>query len=227
MRPWKTTDSIETSAGKLELRQRGERDFLITIAGRVLMTSNAHRSEDELARRPCAALLGRARPRVLLGGLGMGYTLRAALDTLPSTARLTVAEISPRVVDWCRGPLAVLTGGAMADHRVDKVVVDDVARTIARAPAGSYDAIILDLYEGPHEATRAADDRLYGVLAVERMRAAVAPGGVVAIWAEEADPPFEARFAAGGFIVERIRVGHGGRRHVVYLGTAAARPRAK
>jgi len=217
MRPWRNIDSTETPEGQLELRQRGEREFLITIAGRVLMTSTAHRSEDELARRPCAALAGRARARVLLGGLGMGYTLRAALDALPSTGRITVAEISPCVVAWCRGPLAVLTDGATSDHRVD-VVVDDVARVIARTPAGGYDAIILDLYEGPHEATNRAGDPLYGAQAVERMRAAIATGGVVAIWSEEADPPFESRLAGGGFHVERIWVG-GGRRHVVYLGT--------
>jgi hypothetical protein len=126
-------------------------------------------------------------------------------------------------VDWCRGPLAVLTDSAATDPRVE-VVVDDVARVIARAPAGGYDAIILDLYEGPHEAIGGVEDPLYGAQAVARMRAAIAPGGVVAIWAEEADPPFEARFAGGGFEVERIRVGGGGRRHVIYLGTAAARP---
>jgi spermidine synthase len=220
MRPWRTIDRTETPEGQLELRQRGEQDFLITIAGRVLMTSKAHRSEDELARLSCAALAGRAR--VLLGGLGMGHTLRAALDGLPSTGRITVVEISPRVVAWCRGPLAVLTDGATADHRVD-VVVDDVAAVIARAPAGGYDAIILDLYEGPHEATRRAGDPLYGARAIERMQAAVAPGGVVAIWSEEADPHFEARLAAGEFRVERIRSGSGGRRHIIYLGTRLRR----
>jgi spermidine synthase len=99
------------------------------------------------------------------------------------------------------------------------MVVDDVARVIARAPAGGYDAIILDLYEGPHEATRRAEDPLYGAQALQRMWAAIAPGGVVAIWAEEADAPFEARLAGGGFQVERIRAGSGGRLHVVYLGT--------
>ena len=218
MRPWRTIDSIETPEGCLELRQRGERDFLITIAGRVLMTSAAHRSEDELARPACAALAGRAHARVLLGGLGMGYTLRAALNSLPRAARITVAEISPRVVEWCRGPLAVLTDAATADHRVD-LVVDDVACVIARAPAGGYDAIILDLYEGPHEATRRAEDPLYGALALERMRAALAPGGVAAIWSEEADLPFESRLASAGFRVERVRGSSGGRRHVVYLGT--------
>ena len=218
MRPWHTIDSIKTPEGQLELRQRDERDFLITIAGRVLMTSKAHGSEDELARRPCAALAGRTRARVLLGGLGMAYTLRAALDGLPRAARITVAEINPRVVAWCRGQLAGLTDGATTDRRVD-VVVDDVARVIARAPAGSFDAIILDLYEGPHEATCRAGDPLYGAQALERMRAALAPGGVAAIWSEEADPPFEARLASAGFRVERVRAGSGGRRHIVYLGT--------
>lgn len=218
MRPWRTIDSLKTPEGQLELRQRDERDFLITIAGRVLMTSKAHRSEDELANIHCAALTGRSRARVLLGGLGMGHTLRATLDALPSTVRITMVELNQRVVDWCRGPLAVLTAGAIADPRV-KVVVDDVSRVIARAPAESYHAIILDLYEGPHAATNRTWDPLYGAEAVARMYAATAPGGVVAIWSEEADPPFEARLAAGGFRVERRRVGSGGRLHVVYLGT--------
>jgi spermidine synthase len=218
MQPWRTIDSVETREGRLELRQRGERDFLITIAGRVLMTSKAHGSEDELARRSCAALTRRARPRVLLGGLGMGHTLRTALDELPSAGRITVAELNPCVVAWCRGPLAVLTGGATADPRV-RVVVDDVARVIARAPVGSFHAIVLDLYEGPHQATLRARDPLYGAEAVERMHTALAPGGIVAIWSEEPDPPFQARLASGGFEVERVRVGSGGRRHVIYLGT--------
>lgn len=218
MRPWRTLDGLATPEGRLELRQRGERDFLITIGGRVLMTSQAHRSEDELARLACSALATRGRPRILLGGLGMGHTLRAALDQLPSTGRITVVELSQRVVDWCRGPLAVLTDAAIADPRV-KVVVDDVARVIARAPGGGYDAIVLDLYEGPHQATQRDWDPLYGAKAVERMYAAVAPGGVVAIWSEEADPPFQARLAAGGFVVERRRAGSGGRLHVVYVAT--------
>jgi len=220
MRPWRTIDSLKTPEGQLELRQRDEKDFLITIAGRVLMTSKAHRSEDELARIHCAALTGRSRARVLLGGLGMGHTLRATLNALPSTVRITMVELNQRVVDWCRGPLAVLTDGAVADPRV-KVVVDDVSRVIARAPAESYHAIILDLYEGPHAATNRAWDPLYGARAVERMYAATAPGGVVAIWSEEADPTFEDRLAAGGFHVERRRVG-GGRLHVIYLGTRPA-----
>jgi spermidine synthase len=218
MRPWQTLDSITTREGKLELRQRGERDFLITIGGRVLMTSTAHDSEDELARLPCTALTGRSGAQVMLGGLGMGHTLRAALDLLPRMSRITMVEISQRVVDWCRGPLALLTDGAIADPRVT-VVVDDVARVIARAPAASYHAIILDLYEGPHHAANRNGSPLYGTKAVERMFAALAPEGVLAVWSEEPDPPFEARLEAGGFTVERCRAGRGGRVHVIYLAT--------
>src|SRR5689334_5748220 len=100
-------------AGPLELRRRGTHDFLITIGGRVVMTSASHRSEDALATLTCAALRARPRPRVLIGGLGMGYTLRAALNALPATAKLVVAELNPQVVAWCRGPLAVLTQSAV------------------------------------------------------------------------------------------------------------------
>ena len=152
MQPWRIVGSIETPEGVLELRQRGERSFLITIAGRVLMTSDAHRSEDALAKLACAPLAGRTRPRVLLGGLGMGYTLRAALDALPGAAEIRVVDLNPIVVDWCRGPLADLTGKAIDDPRVE-VVVADVAEVIGAAPPASLDAIVLDLYEGPNEAT--------------------------------------------------------------------------
>ncbi len=215
MRPWQTIDGIQTREGRLELRQRGERDFLITVGGRVLMPSGAHESEDELAS---LALTGRKSSRVLLGGLGMGYTLRAALDLLPPSAHITVAELNERVIDWCRGPLAVLTDGVAADRRVD-FVVRDVARVIARAPAGHYDAIILDLYEGPHQATNRHHDPLYGDLALARSRAALAPGGVLAIWSEERDAAFEARLARAGFQVEWHRAGRG-RTHIIYLGRA-------
>ena len=103
------TRLADTPEGPLELRQRGERGFLITIAGRVLMTSEATRSEHALARLACEALGGRPRPRLLLGGLGMGFTLREALDQLPPDARVVVVDLNPVVVDWCRGPLAALT----------------------------------------------------------------------------------------------------------------------
>src|ERR1700761_355586 len=108
MLPWKVIDAGPSAEGTLELRQRGARDFLITVGGRVLMTSMAHRSEDTLARLTCEALADVARPRLLVGGLGMGLSLRAALDRLGAQARVTVVELDPRVVAWCRGPLAEL-----------------------------------------------------------------------------------------------------------------------
>ena len=169
MQPWRTIESVATPAGQLDLRQRGDRSFLITIAGRVLMTSEAHRSETDLAKLTSAALGDLPRPRVLIGGLGMGYTLRAALDCLPPGARITVAELNPVVVTWCSGPLAVLTKGATSDRRVT-IVVADVARVIADARPGSFDAIVLDLYEGPHQANNRAHDPFYGLAALKRRR---------------------------------------------------------
>jgi spermidine synthase len=217
--PWQTIESVKTREGILELRRRGERDFLITVAGRILMTSVAHRSEDELASLSCAALAGKARPKVLLGGLGMGFTLRTALDGLPAGARVTVVDLNRPLVDWNRGPLAFLTQNAVADTRV-KIVVADVADAIARSPAGQFDAIVLDLYEGPHAATNRAPDPLYGSDALARTRSALRPGGVFAVWSEERDRAFEDRLAAAGFSVERHKSGQGGRVHVVYVGLA-------
>ena len=187
------------------------------------MTSDAHRSEDALAQLACAALAGKPRPRVLLGGLGMGFTLRAALDRLPRAASVTVVDLNRQMVAWTYGPLAALTGGAIQDRRV-KTVIDNVARVIAGAPAGSYEAIVLDLYEGPHGANNRAADPLYGKKALERTWAALTPAGVLAIWSEERDAPFEARLEAAGFRVARHPGGRGGRAHVLYIGTRQARP---
>jgi spermidine synthase len=148
----------------------------------------------------------------------MGFTLRAALDALPADARVTVAELTPEVAAWCRGPLAGLTGGAVSDPRV-RVEITDVARVIAGAAPGAWDAILLDLYEGPNAATQRADDPFYGAAALARAHAALAPGGVLAVWSEDPDEAFPRRFAAAGFRVAVHRGGRGGRVHVVYLGT--------
>jgi spermidine synthase len=222
MKPWQTLERIETPEGRLELRRRDEQDFLITIGGRVLMTSAAHGSEDDLARLACAAMLKRPRPRVILGGLGMGYTLRAALDQLPPAAEVTVVDLNPAVVDWCRGPLAPLTDHAVADRRVS-VVIDDVARVIATARRGEQDAIVLDLYEGPRPGGFTARDPLYGDGAVETAWSALRAGGVLAVWGEEADPTYEARLRRAGFGVQTHRGGgRGGRSHIVYIGVRYA-----
>jgi spermidine synthase len=224
VQPWRTVECLETPEGKLELRQRGERSFLITIAGRVLMTSERHRSEVDLAKLATAALGDLPRPRVLIGGLGMGYTLRAALDHLPPGARLTVVELNAAVVSWCAGPLAVLTKGATADKRVTTVVAD-VARVIADASPRSYDAIVIDLYEGPHHVNNRAHDPVYGIAALKRAAAALTEDGVLAVWSEELDQAFEERLGVD-FQVERHRGAGGGRRHTVYIARPAiGRPR--
>jgi len=214
MQPWKTLATVATDEGPLELRQRGD-VFLIVIAGRVLMTSNDRRSEQALATLACQPLTG-PRPRVLIGGLGMAYTVRAALDALPPHAEVEVAELTPAIEAWCRGPLAELAGRALDDPRV-RVVIGDVARRIADARAGHYDAILLDLYEGPHAATQRADDPFYSRAALDRTHAALAAGGVFSVWSEEPDDAFAQRFARAGFTVQTHRLGKP-KRHVVYLG---------
>ncbi len=213
-KPWRLVDSVETDEGLLELRQRGERDLLITIDNRVLMNSVANLSEIVLSELACESLQNRRNPRVLVSGLGMGFTLKAALDNLPNAAEVVVAELNPIVVKWCRGPIAHLTDGAIDDSRVE-VVVGDVAgviRDAAESPAKRFDAIILDLYEGPYEA-----DYLFGAKALQRASSALQPGGVLAVWSEDPDKAFEKRLQKAKFRVNRQRSGRGGRRHVVYI----------
>lgn len=219
--PWETLDRVDTADGLLELRKRGEQDFLIVINGRVLMNSSASRSEIVLGESACQAVAGRKKPRVLIGGLGMALTLRAALDSLPPSAEVVVAELNPVVAKWCRGPLAVLTGSAIDDQRVT-VVIDDVSSVIAKAAktgAERFDAIIIDLYEGPGSSTDARNDPFYGSQALKVTAAALSQGGVFAVWGENSDTAFEKRLTAAGFSVDRQRPGRGGLRHVVYIGT--------
>lgn len=219
--PWRTLKRVITPEGPLELRQRGERDFLITVGGRTLMTSTAHRSEDELARSACARIAGTRNARVLVGGLGMGFTLRAALDGLPGDARVIVAELNPVVAEWCRGPLGPLTGDALADPRVS-LVIGDVAKVIAahaRRPSGErFDAIILDLYEGPNPTAIPTRDPLYGPGALATTHDALGPGGVLAVWTETRSPAFERLLAVAGFIVDTQRGGRGAAIHWIHLG---------
>ena len=218
-RPWQTLDKNETSDGTLELRLRGDRDFLLLINGRVLMNSSASRSELALGHLPCRNLASRPRPRVLIGGLGMALTLRAALDALPTSAQVVVAELNPVIVSWCRGPLAALTGTAVGDERVT-VVIGDVAAVIAAAArpgAEKYDAIIIDLYHGPGSGTDPQSDPFYGNRALRQTADALTAEGVFAVWGEQPDAAFEKRLGAAGFSFERQRPGRGGMRHVIYV----------
>jgi spermidine synthase len=225
-------DRVETPEGPLELRKRGERDFMISIAGRVLMSSIIHRSEVAVAELGCAPICKRPAPRVLIGGLGLGFTLRAALDLLPRNARVEVAELNAAVHAWCQGPLSGLTNAAVADPRV-AVVIADVATRIrqhAHGPA-RCDAIILDLYVGPKNLARGsaragkADcDPLYGHELLRASHAALSAGGVYAVWAEEPSVSFERRLQEVGFRVELVRPQGGGPRHAVYIATKAGAP---
>ena len=218
-RPWVTLERVASAGGELELRARGGREFLITVAGRVLMTSAAHESESALARWLCEEIAAEGRPRVLIGGLGMGYTLRAALDALPRTAAVRVCELEPAVVAWCRGPLAELTGRALEDPRVE-VVVADVRASLRAAASGTlapFAAIALDLFAGPRGTRDEEDHPLWGAAALADAARAHAPGGALGIWCEEPAPGFAKRLARAGLPAQLRRAGRGGRRHAVYL----------
>ena len=229
--PWKVFDKFTTGdEGVLELRQRGKKDFLITVGSQVLMNSMAQRSEIALGELGAAGLKDHPAPRVLVGGLGMGITLRAVLNTLPATAEIVVFEINPHILTWCQGPLAELTDGAAADSRV-KVKIDDVAKGIQEASKGDsnhrFDAIILDLYRGPHPKTDKKNDPFYGSRAIEQSFKALNPGGTLAVWGENHDEGFIQRLGHGGFSVEFKRVGKGGYCHAVFLASKRQGPQIK
>ena len=217
--PWKVIESVSTADGVLELRQRGEQDFLILIGSQVLMNSLANRSEVVLGQQGCSHLMGRPGARVLLGGLGMGCTLRGALDTLSVDAQVVVAELNPVVPEWCRGPLAALTESAVTDSRVTLEICDvmKLIRSAARSGGTSrFDAIVLDLYRGPGANTDRVNDPFYGSRAIETMRAALTEGGVLAVWGENYDEGYVQRLRNAGFTVTSKRPGRGGLRHVVF-----------
>ncbi|WP_432823514.1 spermidine synthase [Trichloromonas sp.] len=220
-KPWKTIESIPTDEGVLELRQRDERDFLITVGGLVLMNSLANRSEVVLGQLGCKHLRSHPAPRVLVGGLGMGFTLKAVLDSLPETAQVVVAELNPVVLKWCQGPLAALTDNAVNDPRVSVEitdVADRVRRTAKESAVGRFDAIVFDLYKGPHYRTDSRNDPLYGSRAIDFAKEALNNKGVFAIWGENYDEGFVKRLRSAGFEVSSQRPGRGGLRHVVFVG---------
>jgi len=223
MRPWVVLDRVEARDGVLELRQRDTDHFVITLDGRILMTSRGSRSEARLGSLVVQRLPPSPAPRLLLGGLGMGITLRAALDVLPRRASVEVVELNPIVLQWCQGPLAALTEKAIADRRV-RTSVGDVAERIRVAGAAAcherFDGIALDLYEGIRPTRRPSEDPFYGTAALARVHAALTRGGVFGRWSERPDPAFARRLARAGFEVESERVGTPGRRHAVCLGVA-------
>ncbi|SEA56859.1 Spermine/spermidine synthase [Desulfuromusa kysingii] len=217
--PWQVLDQFTTEdEGILELRQRGEGDYLITVGSQVLMNSKAQRSEIALGKLGCHDLRNHPKPKVLVGGLGMGITLRAVLDTLPDTAEVTVAELNPVIRQWCLKFLSKLTDGAASDPRVNIEIID-VIELIRKTSAAHFDAIILDLYRGPHPQTDPQHDPIYGSRSIARSYAAIKPGGTFSIWGENPDPNFENRLRAAGFLVRCERPGKGGYRHAVWVAT--------
>ena len=185
-----------------------------------LMNSRLSGSEEALARLACAKIGGRRNPHVLIGGLGMGFTLRAALAVLGQDARIAVAELIPEVVAWARGPMAEVFAGCLDDPRV--AIRETYVGTPIKAGAATYDAILLDVDNGPEGLTVAANDRLYDHGGLAAARRALKPGGVLAVWSQGPDAGFTRRLRDSGFAVEEVkaRAGRGrGARHVVWLAT--------
>ena len=188
-----------------ELRlMRRDGDFMIVLDRNELMNSRMSGSEEALATMTAERLGNRAAQRWLIGGYGMGFTLRAALGKLGPQAKVTVAELVPEIVAWARGPMAELTAGCLDDPRVT-VVLEDVGDLIARA-RGTYDAILLDVDNGPDGLVRQANDRLYTPAGLAAAKAALSPGGVLAVWSAAKDAAFARRLPKAGFHVDEITV---------------------
>ena len=220
MIPWIHLDTatMPGGGGSLRLMQRGHEFSIMAEGGIELMNSRLSGSEEALARLAAERLDGRPGQRVLIGGLGMGFTLRAALAAWPAEAQIVVGELVPQVVDWARGPMAAVYGGCLDDARVT-VAVGDVREQIRGE--GVWDAILLDVDNGPEGLTRRANDSLYDNAGLAAARAALKTGGVLAVWSSAPHAPFSKRVRAAGFAVDEVRVKAGpGRRkasHVVWV----------
>ena len=219
MIPWRQLDSakIPGSGEELRLKQRGA-EFSIMLGSNELMNSRLSGSEEALARLACEKIRGRRQPQMLIGGLGMGFTLRAALAEMPGDAGVTVAELVPAVVAWARGPMADIFGGSLDDRRVS-IREADVGVLIRAAPA-RYDAILLDVDNGPEGLSRQANDSLYDFAGLAAARAALRPGGVLAVWSSGPDAQFTRRLKQSGFAVDEVKVrAHAkrGARHVIWI----------
>jgi spermidine synthase len=225
MIPWVFLESalVPGNGGELCLYQRGE-EFSIRVGNRELMNSRAHASEEALAELACARVANRPHPQVLIGGLGMGFTLAAALRRLGPDGRVVVAELVPAVVAWNRGPLAPLAGRPLKDARVSVREVD-VAQLL-RVDHQTYDAVLLDVDNGPEGLARTENDWLYARPGLEAALAALRPAGVLAVWSSGPHPVFAHRLRRVGFTVDEIRVpacgSRKGRRHTIWLAGRAS-----
>jgi len=224
MIPWEFIDSAQApGGGKLCLYRRG-REYSIQVDGNELMNSRVHGSEEALADLACAHVADRTSPRILIGGMGMGFTTAAALQRLGTDGRVVVAELVPAVVEWNRGALADLAGYPLEDCRVT-VQEKDVA-LILRSERQAYDAILLDVDNGPEAMTRRGNAWLYSRGGLEAAFNALRPKGVLAVWSAGPDRAFSERLRLAGFAVSEVRVPargkeHGGRQHTVWLAVSS------
>jgi spermidine synthase len=225
MIPWELLDSSPVPGGNGDLRlyQRGN-EFSIRLNRCELMNSRVHGSEDALAELACARVVNRSRPQLLIGGLGMGYTAAAALNRIQADGHLVVAELVPAVVKWNRGPLADLAGRPLEDQRVTVREVD-IAQ-ILRVERGTYDAILLDVDNGPQGLTRKGNDWLYSRAGLDAAYKTLRPAGVLAVWSAGPDQAFAQRLRDAGFEVEEIhsrsRGPRKGTRHTIWLSARSA-----
>lgn len=222
MKPWELLGQTRTPEGEEMTLTRHGSEYVINAAGQSLMSSRMHGSEEALATFACARARTLNAPAVLVGGLGMGFTLRATLDLLPPGAIVVVAELVPTVVDWNRGPLGPLANHPLKDRRV-VVEVRDVGEML-RANPGRFDAVLLDVDNGPAAFTASQNAGLYDDGGLAAAKAALRPGGVLAVWSSREDRRFEQRLKYGGFAVtvERVRgrLKKGGPRHVIFVASA-------
>ena len=220
MKAWELLGEARMPDGTDLRLQRRDTEYAIFAGGKLLMSSRMHGSEEALAAFACEKARTRQSPAVLVGGLGMGFTLRAALDLLPSSAAVTVAELHPVVVEWNRGPLGPLANHPLKDRRVH-LDARDVLDTLASGRR-RFDAVILDVDNGPDAFSTSTNAHLYGDNGIAAIRKALKPDGILAVWSAWEDRKFEQRLRYGGFSVRvervRARLKTGGPRHTIFLG---------
>ena len=221
MTPRELLGQAEVPGGPpLRLFRRGG-DFMIVLERNELMSTRMHGSEVALGTLACDLLAGRPAVHMLIGGYGMGFTLRAALDRLAPDARVTVAELVPGIIEWARGPMAEVTAGCLDDPRVT-LTMGDVAASIAGANS-MFDAILLDVDNGPDGLTRPENDGIYSQQGLAAARRALRPGGVLAVWSAAPDPAFARQLERTGFTVETVKVrareNGKGATHVIWFAT--------
>lgn len=225
MIPWTLIDTVKVPGGgdELRLKQRGS-EFSIMLGTNELMNSRLSGSEEALAHLSIDKIRDRPRPTMLIGGLGMGFTLRAALAELPQDAKVVVAELVPAVIEWAKGPMAEVFKGCLDDPRVT-VVAADVGELIRGKPA-AYDAILLDVDNGPEALTREENDRIYDRRGLAAAKAALRPGGVLSVWSSAPDSQFTRRMQSAGFAVDEVptRASTKGRgaKHMIWIGVKKA-----